>query len=61
MTYYTNTHGLYYNSQFNLDKVIQEISKIRDLQDELKGNLIKLKQIYDSDDQQEKSIALLNN
>jgi hypothetical protein len=61
MTYYTNTHGLYYNAQFDLDKVKEEINTIRNLQAELSVNLKKLKQVYDSDDQQEKSIALLNN
>jgi hypothetical protein len=32
MSYYTNTQGLYYNSQFDVDKVKQEIFTIRNLQ-----------------------------
>jgi hypothetical protein len=41
--------------------VIQEISTIRDLQDKLRGKLIQLDQVYDQDDQQQKSIISLNN
>jgi hypothetical protein len=48
MTYYTNTHGLYYNAQFDLDKVKEEISRIGSLQYELKEYLTQIKQTGDS-------------
>jgi predicted MPP superfamily phosphohydrolase len=46
MIYYTNTHGLYYNSQFDLDKVKQEINTIRNLQKDLTLKLTQLDQVY---------------
>jgi hypothetical protein len=56
MLYSTNTQVLYYNSQFDLDKVKEEIFRIGNLQAELKENLKKkLKQVYDSDEQQQES------
>jgi hypothetical protein len=61
MTYYTNTHGLYNNAQFDLDKVKQEINTIRKLQDDLTRDLTILHQVYDSDQQQKDSITSLNN
>jgi hypothetical protein len=60
MSYYTNTQGLYYNSQFDVDKVKQEIFTIRNLQNTLTQKLTILDQIYDSDQQQKNSITLLN-
>jgi hypothetical protein len=39
--YYSNTQGLYYNSQFDLDKVKQEIFTIRNSQNTLTQDLIK--------------------
>jgi hypothetical protein len=51
MSYYTNTQGLYFNAQFDLDKVKQEIFTIRNLQNKLTEDLIKLDQIYKSDQQ----------
>jgi hypothetical protein len=49
MLNYTNTQGLYYNSQFDLDKVKQEIFTIRNLQNSLTEDLKRLKQLYNFD------------
>jgi hypothetical protein len=43
MSYYTNTQGLYYNSQFDLDIVKQEIFTIRNLQNTLTQDLTKIR------------------
>jgi hypothetical protein len=61
MSYYTNTQGLYYNSQFDVDKVKQKIYTIRNLQGDLTEDIRRLHQVYDFDQQQQNSITLLNN
>jgi hypothetical protein len=61
MTYYTNTHGLYYNAQFDLDKVKEEIIRIGNLQNDLKGYLAQIDQTYKNVQQQHDAILSLNN
>jgi hypothetical protein len=46
MSYYTNTQGLYYNSKFDVDKVKEELFTIRNLQNNLTKDLVKLEQLY---------------
>jgi archaellum component FlaC len=60
MIYYTNIHGLYYNSQFDLDKVKDEINRIRNLQEELKLYLTQITQSYKSVQPQHNTITSLN-